>query len=304
MFGSNVSAGSIGRYRGRAYCSSFWHWHFASRYSLPSTGIPIRRAIRFTMYSLISLAVFCSSTGWHPIPAGSERSNHEIARWPTLRDEFPLPAERGEGQGEGCQGNTRSFSGNVFKAFPSPRPSPRSFLAGRGRRRIAACSPCLCRLSCGLLCKPRDNPKRQTRMARAKMLLLAVVGTLTLTSLPAVASDNPEEAMQKPQEFKRRITTVVGAKYLLYLPKDYSPKSRQRWPLILFLHGAGERGTNLALVAVHGPPKLVKQKREFPFIIVSPQCPEGETWSNDVLLGLLDTVMKKYRVDTNRVYLT
>jgi hypothetical protein len=136
------------------------------------------------------------------------------------------------------------------------------------------------------------------------MLLLAVVGTLTLTSIPAVASDNPEEAMQKPQEFKRRITKVVGAKYFLYLPKDYSPKSRQRWPLVLFLHGAGERGTNLALVAVHGPPKLVKQKREFPFIIVSPQCPDGETWSNDVLLGLLDAVMKKYRVDTNRVYLT
>src|SRR5712692_1361171 len=83
---------------------------------------------------------------------------HEIARWPTLRDEFPLPAERGEGQGEGCLGNTRSFSGNVFKAFPSPRPSPRSFLAGRGRRRSAACSPCLWRLSYGILCKLRLDP--------------------------------------------------------------------------------------------------------------------------------------------------
>ena len=48
--------------------------------------------------------------------------------------------------------NTRSFSGSVFKAFPSPRPSPRSFLTGRGRRGSAACSPCLCRVSCGLLC--------------------------------------------------------------------------------------------------------------------------------------------------------
>ena len=62
------------------------------------------------------------------------RPTHEIARWPIVRDEFPLPAERGEGQGEGCLGDTRSLSGNVFKAFPSPRPSPRSFLAGRGRR--------------------------------------------------------------------------------------------------------------------------------------------------------------------------
>src|SRR3989442_1429110 len=78
---------------------------------------------------------------------------HEIARWPTLRDEFPLAAERG------CLGNTRSFSSNVFKAFPSPRPSPGSFLAGRGRRRSAACSPCLCRLSCGLLCNFLVSPK-------------------------------------------------------------------------------------------------------------------------------------------------
>src|SRR6266702_7499891 len=46
------------------------------------------------------------------------RLGHAIARWPALREEFPLPAERGEGQGEGCLENTRSFSGNVFKAFP------------------------------------------------------------------------------------------------------------------------------------------------------------------------------------------
>src|SRR5258708_31350897 len=89
------------------------------------------------------------------LPMRKPRKNlkHEIARWPTLRDEFPLPAERGEGQGEGCLRNTRSFPCNAFKAFPSPRPSPRSFLAWRGRRRSAACSPCLYRLSCALLCK-------------------------------------------------------------------------------------------------------------------------------------------------------
>src|SRR6266702_5658183 len=78
------------------------------------------------------------------------RLGHAIARWPALREEFPLPAERGEGQGEGCLGNTRTVSTNVFKAFPSPRPSPRSFLTGRGRRGSAVCSPWFCLLSCGL----------------------------------------------------------------------------------------------------------------------------------------------------------
>ncbi len=71
---------------------------------------------------------------------------------------------------------------------------------------------------------------------------------------------------------------------------------------MLFLHGAGERGSNVWKVAVHGPPKVVKG--DFPFILVSPQCPSGEIWSVDVLLNLLDEITDSYRVDTNRVYLT
>jgi len=91
----------------------------------------------------------------------------------------------------------------------------------------------------------------------------------------------------------------------LYLPSDYSDAAKKRWPLMLFLHGAGERGTNLTKVAAHGPPKLVAEgKKDFPFIIVSPQCPTGERWRNDVLTALLDDVMTRYRVDTNRLYLT
>jgi predicted peptidase len=73
---------------------------------------------------------------------------------------------------------------------------------------------------------------------------------------------------------------------------------------MLFLHGAGERGSDLTKVAVHGPPKLAPQQPDFPFILISPQCPEGEIWSRDALLGLLDHAIKEYRVDTSRVYLT
>ncbi|MBI5387016.1 MAG: prolyl oligopeptidase family serine peptidase [Verrucomicrobia bacterium] len=104
--------------------------------------------------------------------------------------------------------------------------------------------------------------------------------------------------------FEKTITKTVRANYLLFLPKDYDAKSGKRWPLLLFLHGAGERGTNLWKIAVHGPPKIVKDKPEFPFITVSPQCPNGETWSSDLLMNLLDNVIDQYAVDTNRVYLT
>ncbi len=109
---------------------------------------------------------------------------------------------------------------------------------------------------------------------------------------------------QQARNFQRRITKTVAGDYLLYLPNDYKPRGSTRWPLILFLHGAGERGKNLGIVAVHGPPKIVQSKREFPFIVVSPQCPAGESWSNDVLLALLDEVTRKYKVDQSRIYLT
>ncbi|MBI4325340.1 MAG: prolyl oligopeptidase family serine peptidase [Chloroflexi bacterium] len=109
---------------------------------------------------------------------------------------------------------------------------------------------------------------------------------------------------QKAQSFERKITLTVKAKYLLFLPAEYDGKAAKLWPLILFLHGAGERGTNLQLVATHGPPKIVKDKPDLPFIVVSPQCPDGQRWSNEVLLALLDEVTEKYKVDKKRVYLT
>jgi len=126
-------------------------------------------------------------------------------------------------------------------------------------------------------------------------------------ALTIAGSATLAEDMKDPQQIKtlkRRVAKTVTTQYLIYLPKDYEAQSKKRWPLMLFLHGAGERGTNIAKVAVHGPPKLVKQGRDFPFIIVSPQCPNGERWDNDVLLALLDEVGEKYRVDESRVYLT
>lgn len=134
--------------------------------------------------------------------------------------------------------------------------------------------------------------------------LLAATSLLALVTFTALSQESMSTPNQKALAFKRTTRDIVGANYLLFVPKNYHAKAAQRWPLILFLHGAGERGTNLAKVAVHGPPKIVKDKPDFPFIVVSPQCPSGGRWSNDVLLALLDEVTKKYKVDPKRVYLT
>lgn len=92
-------------------------------------------------------------------------------------------------------------------------------------------------------------------------------------------------------------------RYLLYLPPEYA-LSRRAWPMVLFLHGAGERGDDLERVKVHGLPKLVAQGRDFPFIIVSPQCPAGQRWQPEPLLRLLDRIEADYRVDRRRQYVT
>ena len=137
-------------------------------------------------------------------------------------------------------------------------------------------------------------------------LFIVLIGVAAL-AWAGCATHQPVAAasMQTPQTFEKTVTKKVRANYLLYLPRDYSATSKKSWPLMLFLHGAGERGTNLTKVAAHGPPKLVAQgKKDFPFIIVSPQCPIGQSWKNDTLLALLDDVITKYRVDTNRLYLT
>jgi predicted peptidase len=127
-------------------------------------------------------------------------------------------------------------------------------------------------------------------------LLLGLAACTTIKPAPAGSPG------QTAQVFEHRET--LKADYLLFLPAGYGAEPGKRWPLILFLHGAGERGTNVWLVAKHGPPKLDTGTPDFPFIVVSPQCPAGEKWSDDLLLALLEEVEAKYPVDLHRVYLT
>ena len=94
----------------------------------------------------------------------------------------------------------------------------------------------------------------------------------------------------------------VGTDYLLSLPGDYA--KQKSWPLVLFLHGAGERGHNLELLRKHGPPKLISEGTDFPFIVVSPQCPKNVWWAPIELTALLDDVISKHKVNENRICVT
>lgn len=120
--------------------------------------------------------------------------------------------------------------------------------------------------------------------------------------------DSEALAGQSEKKLTKKIEKEVQGRYLLYLPKGYEKESEKRWPMMMFLHGAGERGDNLDLVKLHGPAMMVESGKEFPFILISPQCPAGKWWSElEQLLfleALLDDITAEYNVDVSRVYLT
>lgn len=106
-----------------------------------------------------------------------------------------------------------------------------------------------------------------------------------------------------PHQLHKEVLETHEVNYLLYLPEGYDDTSKP-WPLVLFLHGAGERGSDIEFVKRNGPPKLINDGRAFPFIIVSPQCPERESWDNKLLIHLLEEIEAKYNIDKSREYLT
>jgi predicted peptidase len=103
---------------------------------------------------------------------------------------------------------------------------------------------------------------------------------------------------------KLQIVKQIEMNYLISIPANYDTEKDKLFPLMIFLHGAGERGNDINLVKKNGPPSFIDSKPDFPLILVSPQCPIGMFWSVDNLQALYTELIKTYRVDVNRVYLT
>jgi len=97
--------------------------------------------------------------------------------------------------------------------------------------------------------------------------------------------------------------TDFEVRYLQFLPESYKADGKPL-PVILFLHGAGERGDNIDLVKKWGPPRIVEKKKEFPFIVISPQCPKNRGWEATKLLPLVEHTLKTLNTDPDRVYVT
>lgn len=101
--------------------------------------------------------------------------------------------------------------------------------------------------------------------------------------------------------------------YLLSLPIDYDNDRERKWPLLLFLHGAGESHPPIDKIRKHGPPKLLDQYSSNSesarflaenFLTCSPQVNQGYGWNNQVLVDLLDQIEQDYRIDQTKIYCT
>ena len=142
----------------------------------------------------------------------------------------------------------------------------------------------------------------------------------TTAPVDELAGDRPLPTT--PGDHKLKFRTHIGPQlvemsYLLHLPPRYeSAGPAARHPMLVFLHGSGESGTDLAGIYTHGPMSLLKAdggNADFaascPFVVLCPQCPpRGQRWDMDFMTAavqvLVDGTVRRARVDADQVFLT
>ncbi|MDD5149225.1 MAG: prolyl oligopeptidase family serine peptidase [Flavobacterium sp.] len=125
-------------------------------------------------------------------------------------------------------------------------------------------------------------------MKKFRILAIALLGSLVSFAQTEVNG-----------KIETKIVTQKELNYALHIPEN----TKEKKPLILFLHGSGEKGNNIEKVKVHGPFKYLKTNNLDAYVL-APQCPENEYWDSEVLYRLILKIQKEYNIDSNRIYLT
>ena len=125
-------------------------------------------------------------------------------------------------------------------------------------------------------------------MKKFKILAIALLGSLVSFAQTEVNGT-----------IETKIVTQKKLNYALHIPAN----TKEKKPLIVFLHGSGEKGNDIEKVKIHGPFKYLKT-HELDAYVLAPQCPENEYWDSEVLYRLILKIQKEYNIDSNRIYLT
>lgn len=103
--------------------------------------------------------------------------------------------------------------------------------------------------------------------------------------------------------YSAQLHREVNARYLLYLPWHYG-ENDTKWPLLLYLHGGMGRGDDFDKMAWYPVPKMMLRNDSLPFVVIAPQCPAGEMWTDaELLVSLIHNICDSFAIDTNRIYL-
>ncbi len=133
--------------------------------------------------------------------------------------------------------------------------------------------------------------------------------TLTLAALVigAVSTTQAQDNEMKTTGYLNKTVAVneTEDQYVVYVPEDYT--ADRAWPLIVFLHGAGERGDDNETPLKQGIVNAIKKDpTRFPAIVLIPQCPKEQDWNtcHDSLDAQMAATQEQYNIDNKRIYLT
>ncbi|MCP3105112.1 hypothetical protein LZ198_40220 [Myxococcus sp. K15C18031901] len=130
-----------------------------------------------------------------------------------------------------------------------------------------------------------------------------VLGLVLMTAQLALAAQG--QILARPAG---TVSGLSGRGYWEYLPQGYDDNAPATYPLVIFLGGVGQSGDGTlagleAVMNTTAPPKLVRNGRHFPFILLAPQHVSG-WWAMGELDAFVEFAKSHYRVDTRRVYMT
>ncbi|RZL40403.1 MAG: phospholipase [Rubrivivax sp.] len=140
-------------------------------------------------------------------------------------------------------------------------------------------------------------------MNRRQLLLTTPALTALTAPLFSGCASLPPTVPDGLAAGEQRAWQLEGERFWVWLPPEYAQRS-ERWPLAVFLHGSGERGTDLEKVKIHGPPMWATRGVAYPCILVSPQLEEGARWDPQRLHKLLGALQSRLHVDAQRCVAT
>ncbi len=127
----------------------------------------------------------------------------------------------------------------------------------------------------------------------------------TLLLLISISCQLACTAQSRLVEGELQTQTEENLEYYLYYPQDYDIDDPKGFGILVFLHGGGESGAELEEIKKNGPPKLLVEGKEFPFLVLAPQNPHKRKWWNiHAVNQLVDEIIATNNIDVKRVYLT